>query len=92
MTTTSHNQEIVFTGADGMPVTREQALCLFNLVADKGNWKLPIDAVISGHWGVADVCEAITFFTGSVAKVTEVKPNQYRFEADGYYLATGEGQ
>jgi len=76
------------------PVTDERQAELheaFNLVADPENWKNPIDAEIDPRQ-VADVVEAIHFFTGSIAVVEIIQDTTreaVRVTAEGYYLTIG---
>ncbi len=64
----------------------------FDRVANKENWKLAIDTTIEcsadDH---AIICEAVAFFTGSVANVTPVGEGakRFHFKAAGYYSAIG---
>lgn len=60
----------------------------FEMVENKANWKLPIDAKIAiGNRFL--VGAAITFFTGSVPKFVPAEPGMLRVYADGYYAAVG---
>jgi len=67
---------------------------LFNLVADKSNWKNPINATVDPkvllEMGAtkADLGKAITFYTGSVATIGR-EGKVLRVKADGYYIAIG---
>jgi hypothetical protein len=61
---------------------------IFNQVANKANWKLPVAA-----WIEADqfnACrQAVIFFTGSELKITKTRGGQVFVEAVGYYQAVG---
>jgi hypothetical protein len=61
---------------------------VFNTVANRDNWKLPIAA-----WIEADqfnACrQAVMFFTGSELKITKTRGGQVFVEAAGYYQAVG---
>jgi len=61
---------------------------IFNQVANKANWKLPVAA-----WIEADqfnACrQAVIFFTGSELKITKTRGGQVFVEAAGYYQAVG---
>ena len=61
---------------------------IFNQVANKASWKLPVAA-----WIEADqfnACrQAVIFFTGSELKITKTRGGQVFVEAVGYYQAVG---
>lgn len=62
----------------------------FNRVAPKDNWKTAIDVTLP-MLSMADMLlikEAITFYTGSVATMTDIG-DQTRVQAPGYYAAVG---
>ena len=64
----------------------------FGLVANRDNWKMPIDATIEATDDlVRDIVEGIEFMTCSVATVVTVKgkPGHYRIRAAGYYATVG---
>lgn len=67
---------------------------LFNLVANRENWKMPIDAVIDPMALYAlkatksDLGRAITFYTGSVATIERLG-KKLHVTAAGYYAAIG---
>jgi hypothetical protein len=65
---------------------------LFNLVANRENWKMPIDALVdpAALKGISwnDLGKAVTFYTGSVATITW-KQGQVHVTAAGYYAAIG---
>jgi hypothetical protein len=80
----------------GRDVTRGQLSVAFDAVADKANWKNPIDATVDlDDYTKAMVAEAIVFFTGSVAKFTRKGGTttdgigRYRVRAAGYYRTIG---
>jgi hypothetical protein len=75
----------------GNDVTRAQLTFFFNLVADKANWKNPIDAVVSidCDFDMAMIREAVIFFTGSVPNFTAKGRSKYRVTAQGYYVVCG---
>lgn len=91
------NAQVVDT-INGKPVTRGELSAAFDLVADKANWKMPINAVIEADFGTIDrVRHATIFFAGCVA-TTEVLEcakdrkdgrSKYRVTAPGYYRAVG---
>lgn len=73
-------------------VTRRELRDAFDRVANKTNWKLPVNAVIEAT--AADqllISEAVVFFTGSVPTITRVPnwPHLSLVRADGYYKAVG---
>jgi len=74
-----------------MAYTQEQLLAAFNKVANKTNWKLPIDKKVSlsSVDEVDLVVEAIIHFTGSVPSYDQLDGDVYHFQAQGYYIAIG---
>jgi hypothetical protein len=71
------------------------ASCLaFDAVADKANWKNPIDAVVDAYTREL-VREAVIFFAGCVPSfepltgTTTGGIGRYRVKAVGYYNAVG---
>lgn len=79
---------------NGRPVTRGALNEAFKRVQPAGNWKLAIDATVSLTTDERDmVAEAITFFTGSVARFearSEVGIlTTYHVTAAGYYATIG---
>lgn len=87
MTAIVQAKEII-SGADqivaeigGTPRTRGELTGYFNAVADRQNWKLPVDATVDLTFeGLAMTREAITSQKGHV---------RYRVKAAGYYEAVG---
>lgn len=83
----------------GQPVTRRELCAAFDRVADKANWKMPVDAIveIATHAELATIRQAVIFFTGSVPTFKPVaiirtldgSVCRYRVVADGYYRAVG---
>lgn len=78
----------------GRGVTRRELTAAFNRVAPRDNWKLPIDVTIdTTPEERLMIAEAITFFTGSVAKFEprgELAPlSPFRITAPGYYATCG---
>lgn len=63
----------------------------FTRVADKANWKNPIDAVVALHsdFEMLTLREAVIFHTGSVPRIDALGRNRYRVTAVGYYVAVG---
>lgn len=68
----------------------------FNSVADKSNWKNPINIVVDLDDHTKQlVAEAVTFYTGSVATFARLTGTttggvaRYRVQAVGYYEAIG---
>lgn len=78
-----------------MTKERDELLPYFNLVEDKNNWKMPIDAFVGPDANLSKIEEAIRFFTGSIPTVVkrysgaERKFIGYHITAEGYYLAIG---
>lgn len=69
---------------------------LFNRVAPKGNWKLPIDTVVdvANDREKHGIREAVIFFTASVPDFEPVLGGvlpgcRYRITAAGYYAVIG---
>lgn len=86
----------VVATVNGKSVTRGDLTIAFNAVADKANWKMPIDARVDlDAYTLAMVAEAVTFFTGSVAKFERLTGSttggiaKYRVTAAGYYATCG---
>ena len=79
----------------GKPVTQGQLSKAFDKVANKANWKFPVDATVTikTHYEMALIQEAVVFFTGSVAKFTAVEllgsKCKYQVKAAGYYATIG---
>lgn len=83
-------------------VTRGELVEAFALVEPAGNWKNPIDTIVteadagaltgasSGTDGLERVRQAVAFLTGSEARYTE-SPNagMWRIKAAGYFAAIG---
>ena len=80
---------------NGRDVTRGELSVAFDAVADKANWKNPVDSVVDlNDAEMAMVREAVVFFTGSVAKFEARKGAKlprcrYRVRAAGYYKTIG---
>lgn len=74
----------------GKAVTRGELSQAFDLVANRDNWKMPIDATVwLDDWQKACVHEAVIFFTGSIPRFHWLAPRQYRVVAAGYYATIG---
>jgi hypothetical protein len=80
----------------GRIVTRGELSKAFDAVANKANWKLPINASVDlDEFTKAMVAEAVVFFTGSKAKFKRLTGTttggigRYRVTAAGYYAAIG---
>lgn len=84
---------MVITRYEGEPVTRGMLSAAFNKVADKDNWKNPIDFVVHG----SELCckdlfliaGGIEFFTGSDTYFDAEKDGYVRIKAPGYYATVG---
>jgi hypothetical protein len=88
--------KMIVANVMGRAVTQGELKVAFEAVADKVNWKMPIDAVVDlDPYTMAMVKEAVVFFTGSVAKfkaltgTTTDGIGRYRVTAAGYYAAIG---
>jgi hypothetical protein len=57
----------------------------FHLVADKNDWRAPIDKVVPAEKLVA-VIKAICFYTGTETTVTVEKDNRFRVKSVGYRM------
>lgn len=77
---------------------RSEVSAIFDRVADKSNWKLPIKAEVALDFADSDLLrEAVIFFTGSVPTMEVIEPflnrndgrSMYRVTAAGYYSAVG---
>lgn len=75
----------------GKPVTQGELSDAFDKVARKDNWKAPIKTVvvINNDFEMAMIREAVTFFTGSVAKFKAMGWSRYHVSAAGYYTTIG---
>jgi hypothetical protein len=76
-------EEIVSRG-----YTRTQLKAAFDLVADPTGWKRPINKVVPKNADLDAITEAITFYTGSIARVAKTAKG-FRVSAAGYYLTIG---
>jgi hypothetical protein len=86
----------VVATVNGKPVTRGELSLAFNAVANKENWKFPVNATVTlDPYLKAMVAKAVEFFTGSKAKFvaksgsTTSGMTLYHVTAAGYYAATG---
>jgi hypothetical protein len=86
----------VVAQVNGRAVTRGELKIAFDAVANKANWKMPVDATVNldAHTK-ALVAEAVPFFTGSHARfqllsgTTTGGIGRYRVRAAGYYKTVG---
>jgi hypothetical protein len=69
----------------------KQALSdVFDKVANKENWKMPIDATVAlTDAEIAILTDAVIFYAGCVPSVTKLGNGRYRVQAEGYYNAVG---
>jgi hypothetical protein len=94
--------KMVVATIDGRPVTQGELSTAFDWVADRSNWKNPIDCVVVLSFRqMALVREAVPFFTGgpvvitpaqgtmSATEYTRSDSRAVRVEADGYYRCVG---
>jgi len=81
----------VVGNVNGKPVTRGELMKYFDMVADKANWKNPINARVKlAANEVAMLTEAVIFFTGSVPTILPMaRKGEYKVKANGYYLTIG---
>jgi hypothetical protein len=81
----------------GRDVTRGELSEAFDKVADKANWKMPIDATVGLNTReLVMLTEAIVFFTGCVPNFTLIpgeargkRRKRYQVKAAGYYQTIG---
>jgi hypothetical protein len=75
----------------GQPISRKAMQAAFELVQNRENWKLPIDAVVAieSDFERELIYHAVMFYTGSIAQFYRQGPVQYRVRAMGYYAAVG---
>jgi hypothetical protein len=74
-----------FSGAIRM---QSELMAAFDLVADKGNWKLAIDKTVRWNIDRELITDAVVHFTGSVPGFT-ITGAWLRVTAAGYYAAVG---
>jgi hypothetical protein len=74
----------------GMNYSRAELKAAFELVENKENWKLPIDAVVPYESKLDQIREAVIFFAGCTPRFT-LSPSKgfVRVRAAGYYMAVG---
>jgi hypothetical protein len=80
--------------SNGNEVSVQTLHIYFNMVANKDNWKNPIDARLAlSSRGRMLVKEAVVFFTGSVPTFKKIGMGYiepvYHVRAAGYYLTIG---
>lgn len=75
----------------GRDVTRAELSTAFDRVADKKNWKMPIDRTLSiaNDFDMELIRRAVIFFTASSAEFVALGSNKYRVLAAGYYATCG---
>lgn len=59
----------------------------FSLVADRTDWKLPIEATVPADADRDLIYDAVTYFTGSTPGFTQKPDGSWLVTAEGYYLA-----
>lgn len=81
---------------NGRDVTRGELCIAFDAVANRDNWKLPVDKTVDlDSYTLALVREAVIFYTGSVPTfealtgTTTSGVGRYRVRAAGYYNTCG---
>lgn len=80
----TYNDKPVFGG-----YTHDQLSDAFDSVADKGNWKLAIDAIVGSDADRRMIADAVIYFAGSIADFEELEDGTFRVTADGYYASVG---
>jgi len=88
--------KMVVANVNGRAVTRGELSAAFDRVANKVNWKLPINTVITVTGDdMPVIVEAVKFFAGCIPTFTPARgknePGVYRVrvKAKGYYAAVG---
>lgn len=62
----------------------------FRLVENREHWKFPIDATLQASArDVGYIARAVTFFTGSVPRITRGADGKWHIQADGYHATVG---
>lgn len=75
---------------DGRDVTRRELSAAFDWVADRSNWKNPIDCTVAlTDRQAALVAEAVVFFAGCRPTIKRIDETIVRVQAVGYYAAVG---
>lgn len=78
-----------YTGAPGETRMQSELADAFNLVANKENWKLPIDVTLDmADVNIRLIVDAVVHFTGSVPSFTYIE-NRIHIRAAGYYATVG---
>ncbi|MDR2142540.1 MAG: hypothetical protein LBR11_12305 [Deltaproteobacteria bacterium] len=77
-----------FLAACGLHFSLDQLRSAFESVANKADWKGPIDALVQADQ-VKMVAEAIDFFAGCRPTYAPAANGQVRVRAVGYYEAVG---
>jgi len=83
--------EPVGTLKSGKQFTRTELKVMFDKVADKDNWKNPINSstILRTDDEKELLLNAIEFYTGSKATIANILGTTYKVIADGYYSAIG---
>lgn len=96
MTVADRDNAEMVAKVNGKWVSRGELSVAFDAVANKANWKNPIDKIVDlDAYGIALVKEAVIFYTGSVPSFTAFTGTttsgigKYRVKAVGYYVAIG---
>jgi hypothetical protein len=61
----------------------------FNLVANRKNWKMPVNKTVAATANREEISEAVVYFTGSVPSFEPLPNGRVRVRARGYYSAIG---
>ena len=92
----AESQAQVVGQVNGRAVTRGELEVAFNAVANKANWKYPVNATVDlDAYTKAMVFEAVVFFTGSKPTFKRLTGSttggmaKYRVKAAGYYATIG---
>ena len=81
--------EFMAIAVDESGYSQNQLKEAFNLVANKENWKLPIDTQVPACAPADLIARAIAWYTGSIAKFSLATNGWLNVEAEGYYKAIG---
>lgn len=95
-TTAESDQTQIVAMVGSMSFCRSELETLFNRVANRENWKLPVNSIVDvkDDRELTGLREAVIFFTGSVPKFEprsggSLPGCRYRITAPGYYAAVG---
>jgi hypothetical protein len=83
-------EESVKPKVESTAPTQEQLSAAFDLVKDKSNWKMPINAKVPATENIDLIESAIVHFTSSIPSISIVSGGKFfRIKAAGYYKTVG---